>query len=160
MSSMSDIDLGLRVSELSYRIGSEVLVDGVSIRVEPGEVTAIIGPNGAGKSTFLRLLAGDLKPGNLLLADNNDNSVLKIADFGWYHVIRLTLTLAFTVKPSAVLQNHLTTHFYSHNRTIGVVPQRHFWCRQQRVPSTQIRRRLAALRGTGSAQEVTLFNKL
>lgn len=27
-------------------------------------------------------LAGDLKPENLLLADNNDNSVLKIADFG------------------------------------------------------------------------------
>ena len=31
--------------------------------------------------------AGDLKPENLLLADNNDNSVLKIADFGMLHNI-------------------------------------------------------------------------
>jgi iron complex transport system ATP-binding protein len=46
-----------------------VAVAGVSLRVEPGEVTAIIGPNGAGKSTLLRALNGALTPsrGEVLL---------------------------------------------------------------------------------------------
>ena len=37
-------------------------VDGVSLRVEPGERVAFIGPNGAGKSTTLKILAGILYP--------------------------------------------------------------------------------------------------
>jgi viologen exporter family transport system ATP-binding protein len=37
-------------------------VDGISLRIEPGERVAFIGPNGAGKSTTLKMLAGILHP--------------------------------------------------------------------------------------------------
>ena len=37
-------------------------VDGVSFRVEPGEMVAFLGPNGAGKTTTLKLLAGLIHP--------------------------------------------------------------------------------------------------
>jgi iron complex transport system ATP-binding protein len=37
-------------------------LDGLSTRLQPGEVTAICGPNGAGKSTLLECLAGLLSP--------------------------------------------------------------------------------------------------
>ncbi len=37
-------------------------VDGLSFRVEPGEVLGLVGPNGAGKTTTLRCLAGILPP--------------------------------------------------------------------------------------------------
>ena len=47
---------------LSYHAGGRLLVDRVSLAVEPGQVHALLGPNGAGKTTLLRLLAGELAP--------------------------------------------------------------------------------------------------
>ncbi len=38
--------------------GHRLLIQGISCRIEPGEVIAIIGPSGAGKSTLLRAMAG------------------------------------------------------------------------------------------------------
>ena len=52
----------LEATQLEYRVGPAVLVDGVSLRVSPGELVAVIGPNGAGKTTLLRILSGDLEP--------------------------------------------------------------------------------------------------
>lgn len=37
-------------------------LDGLSMRVEPGEMVGLIGPNGAGKSTAIKLLTGILTP--------------------------------------------------------------------------------------------------
>jgi ABC-2 type transport system ATP-binding protein len=39
-----------------------VAVDGVTLRVEPGEAFGLLGANGAGKTTFIRLVTGYLLP--------------------------------------------------------------------------------------------------
>jgi iron complex transport system ATP-binding protein len=54
---------------VEYRTGDEPVIDGETLRVAPGEVTALVGPNGSGKSTFLKALADQLAPksGTVLL---------------------------------------------------------------------------------------------
>ena len=50
----------LTVTDLSVTDGTRTLVSGVSLTVEPGQVTAVIGANGAGKSELVLALAGML----------------------------------------------------------------------------------------------------
>jgi ABC-2 type transport system ATP-binding protein len=50
------------VENLVKRFGNFTAVDGVSLRVEPGQIHGFLGPNGAGKTTSIRMIAGLLKP--------------------------------------------------------------------------------------------------
>jgi iron complex transport system ATP-binding protein len=45
---------------ISYPSTDEPVIDGESLRVPPGAVTALVGPNGSGKSTLLKGLADQL----------------------------------------------------------------------------------------------------
>jgi ABC-2 type transport system ATP-binding protein len=42
--------------------GNVRALDGVDVRVDPGEIVALLGPNGAGKTTAIRLLLGLRRP--------------------------------------------------------------------------------------------------
>ena len=50
--------MSLEVEELEAGYGEALVLRGVSLRAEPGELVAIIGPNGAGKSTLLKVVYG------------------------------------------------------------------------------------------------------
>lgn len=64
----------LRGADLELRFGARVVVDGVSVALRPGEVTALVGPNGSGKSTLLRGLARlhPIASGAATIADAGD----------------------------------------------------------------------------------------
>ena len=47
---------------LSKHYGNAVAVDGVSLRVEHGQLVCLLGPSGCGKTTTLRLIAGFIEP--------------------------------------------------------------------------------------------------
>ncbi len=61
--------MALETRELSKRYGGRVVVDGVNVSVDPGEVVGLLGPNGAGKSTTFHSIVGFAAPdgGEILL---------------------------------------------------------------------------------------------
>jgi branched-chain amino acid transport system ATP-binding protein len=48
----------LEVDDLFAGYGSIRVLNGVSLQVEPGSITALLGSNGAGKTTLMRTIAG------------------------------------------------------------------------------------------------------
>ncbi|TVY05521.1 ABC transporter ATP-binding protein [Paenibacillus cremeus] len=46
------------LQQLTKKIGSKTIVDGLTFEVYPGEVFGFLGPNGAGKTTTIRMMVG------------------------------------------------------------------------------------------------------
>ena len=58
---MSD-DAPLVVDAVTKRYAERVVLDAISLRVEPGQTVVLRGPNGSGKSTLLGCIAGTVIP--------------------------------------------------------------------------------------------------
>ncbi|SOE16029.1 peptide/nickel transport system ATP-binding protein [Streptomyces sp. 2323.1] len=52
-----------RIQDLRVEVGGRALVDGVSLRLAPGRITALIGASGSGKTTTGRALLDEYPPG-------------------------------------------------------------------------------------------------
>jgi branched-chain amino acid transport system ATP-binding protein len=52
----------LEVEQLVAAYGPVRAVDGVSLNVQPGSITAVLGANGAGKTSLLRAVSGLIRP--------------------------------------------------------------------------------------------------
>ena len=52
----------IRLNQIEFSIGTQMLLDKVSLTLEKGDRLGLLGRNGAGKSTLLRILSGELLP--------------------------------------------------------------------------------------------------
>jgi len=52
----------IEVQDLRKLYGERVALEGISFRVEKGEILGFLGPNGAGKTTTMRILTGFMPP--------------------------------------------------------------------------------------------------
>ena len=59
---MSEPDVLFDLVQISFRYGSELILDSVSLKVHRGDFLALLGPNGSGKSTLIRIMLGLQKP--------------------------------------------------------------------------------------------------
>jgi sulfate/thiosulfate transport system ATP-binding protein len=68
--------IGITARNITKRFGSFVALDGVSVEVVHGSLTALLGPSGSGKSTLLRVIAGLETPdeGEVLIAEEEVTS--------------------------------------------------------------------------------------
>jgi sulfate/thiosulfate transport system ATP-binding protein len=65
--------MSIKAQNITKRFGDFVALDGVSIEVQDGSLTALLGPSGSGKSTLLRVIAGleDPDSGTVLISGEN-----------------------------------------------------------------------------------------
>jgi ABC-2 type transport system ATP-binding protein len=54
--------LPIRLDDLGKRFGTFSAVEGLTLGIQSGRVTALLGPNGAGKTTTLRMMLGLIRP--------------------------------------------------------------------------------------------------
>lgn len=52
----------ISVRKVSKRFGRQVVLDDVSLEIEPGKTTAIVGPSGVGKSVLIKIIMGIMQP--------------------------------------------------------------------------------------------------
>ena len=62
--------MSIEVNNLTKIYGTQKAVDGISFKVQKGEIVGFLGPNGAGKSTTMKMITGYLQPdgGNALVS--------------------------------------------------------------------------------------------
>ncbi|HEX7029709.1 MAG TPA: LPS export ABC transporter ATP-binding protein [Gammaproteobacteria bacterium] len=69
----------LEAKELVKRYGERTVVNGVSLKVESGEIVGLLGPNGAGKTTSFYMIVGLVpRDGGSIRLDDTDLSHLPV----------------------------------------------------------------------------------
>ena len=59
----------LQIKNLKKKIGSRLIIDDLSLAIQPGEIMGLLGPNGAGKTTTIRMIVGlmSMTEGDILI---------------------------------------------------------------------------------------------
>lgn len=89
----------LRAEDLHKKYGNKEVVNGVSLRVEQGEIVGLLGPNGAGKTTTFYMIVGLIKPtkGKIYLDD------IDITDYPMHK--RARMGIGYLAQEDSVFRN-------------------------------------------------------
>jgi branched-chain amino acid transport system ATP-binding protein len=65
--------VALEAAAISVEFAGLRALDGVSLRLEPGEILGLIGPNGSGKTTLINVITGQIAPSEGRVLCNGDD---------------------------------------------------------------------------------------
>ncbi|NIB13679.1 ATP-binding cassette domain-containing protein, partial [Agrobacterium radiobacter] len=113
-------------------------LDGVSISLYPGKVTALIGENGAGKSTLVKILTGIYRP--------NEGEVLVDGKPTTFHNAQAAIDAGVTaIHQETVLFDELTV---AENIFLGHAPRTKFRTIDWKTMNSRARQLLESLEST------------
>ena len=115
----------IEITDLVAHYGERAVLDGVNLRVQPGEIHVIMGGSGSGKSTLLRHMLGLRKPTRGLIRVLGTN----LANLGHkaLYALRRNIGVAFQgggVVPLSLIENvelPLREHTKLDDTTIGIM---------------------------------------
>ncbi|MBV9925461.1 MAG: heme ABC transporter ATP-binding protein [Acidobacteria bacterium] len=105
----------LEARDITFKVGDKALVEGVSVRFDPGRLHLIIGPNGAGKSTLVKVLARLLRPhaGQVLYESSDVQRASEIELAKRRAVLSQAVEVAFPLTAREVVMMGRHPHFGS-----------------------------------------------
>jgi len=108
----------LSCTDISKRYGGLVVLDGVSLSADAGQILGLAGPNGAGKTTLLDVLSGRVR------ADSGRVTIGGLDVTRWSAFRRARLGLARTFQ-SPLVPESLTVGEVLEAAQVGSLPRRH-----------------------------------
>lgn len=102
----------IQVDGVELSFGDVSVLDGIDLRVEPGELVAVVGPNGAGKTTLLRTINGVLEPevGDVLLDDQRVDTMRSRAVSRKLATVPQDTHVGFSFRAEDVVEMGRTPH--------------------------------------------------
>lgn len=151
------------------RGGSEIL-HGLSLRIEPGQHTAIVGPNGAGKSTLVRMIHRDDYP----LAHEDGTPPMRILGRTRWDVFELRKHLGIVSGDlqqrligedlvdglDAVVSGFFASHVLSFNHEVTAAMRAAAAAALERLGASHLAHRRFATLSTGEARRVLIARAL
>lgn len=96
----------ISIRDVYKSFSSQVVLNGVTLDIEPGKTTAIVGPSGVGKSVLLKLIMGIMKPNTGSIMVDGDE-ITSVHDEAELNAIRAKLGVLFQ---NAALFDSLTIY--------------------------------------------------
>ncbi len=147
-----------------------VILDGLSLRIEAGQHTAILGPNGAGKSSLVRLIHRDLYP----LARADGRAPMRLLGRERWDVFQLRKQLGIVSGDlqqrfgnddsvnafDAVVSGFFASQVLSFNHPVTDTMRERAFAALQRLDAAHLAKRRIATLSTGEARRVLIARAL
>jgi len=115
----------LETENLTVVLGDTVILEGITLAVEEGEVVALIGPNGAGKTTLLKAVLGlaPLRTGTVRLFGRPLASLGPERDRLGYVPQRLEVDRSLPVTVAELMAINTPRRYWSRDRALRVLAE-------------------------------------